>query len=154
MTDPAPSTPPAVPVLTRMVVFDPATGQPVVQNVPMFTKQDVHNILVAAATQLYDADPTIEPELVGKTNLEVMLLRKVNRAARGVLGEDELVLDRLIGKAISKSENKTMTVTYEDKLKEIDRLEKERLANLPQTPLRSSIMDAEVIDDSPLADIL
>lgn len=128
--------PSAVPVLTRVVVF--INGQPQVQNVPMFTKQQVKDILVASVTELYDADPTLEPQYVGKTNMEVMLSKRVKRAA--LTGDDDAVeklLDRLIDKPKTVNESKTLEIkgSYEDVLKDIAR----------RTQDEAELVDAEVV---------
>jgi hypothetical protein len=139
-----------VPALRRMVVFDQTTGQPVVQAVPMFTREQVADIIVAAATDLYDADAVLEPEFVGKTNLEVMVLKRTRRAARsGDMDEVESLLDRIVGKPKTTAEVTKKVITYEDALREI-----QRRAPAPARAEEQPIQEAQVVDDSPLADIL
>jgi hypothetical protein len=133
-----------------MVVFDQTTGQPVVQAVPMFTREQVADIIVAAATDLYDADAVLEPEFVGKTNLEVMVLKRTRRAARsGDMDEVESLLDRIVGKPKTTAEVTKKVITYEDALREIQRRTPAQ-ARAEEQP----IQEAQVVDDSPLADIL
>ena len=150
---------PAAPTLKRVVVFDPATGQPVIQNVPMFTKQQVANIIVAAATELYEGDPILEPEFIGKTNLEVMVIKQTRRAAaNGEMVLVEAILDRIIGKPKTTSESHSISETYEQALARIERQDAEaRLRAAPSTPPASDAsapIEAQVIDPSPLGDLL
>lgn len=116
----------------------------------MFTKQQVSDIIVAAATELYDADPILEPEFVGKTNLEVMVARGIRRAARS--GDMDPVLDRIIGKAKTIGEMTKVNVDYETYLRQL--AAKGGGEAPPKEGHAPDIVDAQVVDDSPLADLL
>ena len=110
----------------RLVVFDPATGLPVVKTIAQFTKTQIADLAMAVAGLPYT---TPEDELAvelglppsrfyGMTNLEVMLIRRQERAAQtGDRDEVEAVLDRLIGKPLAKSESARVNVSYEDFLR-------------------------------------
>jgi hypothetical protein len=110
---------PLVPVKRRIVEWDPNTGEPVVRVTSIFTKAQVSQIAMAAASMPY-VDPDDElraalglplSEFAGMTNLEVMLIRQARRAAES--GEPEAFLDRLVGKPTQSVEKHTITETYE-----------------------------------------
>lgn len=121
-------------VKRRLVSFDPATGMPVVQTVPMLTKVQVHDVIAAAAASPYEDPLGLEPQYAGWTNLEVMVDKRVRAAAHS--GDDQLVesiLDRLIGKPKQSSESVVTKLTYEDTLKEI--------ARQAVSPIDASVVD-------------
>lgn len=128
MAAPAPPTSSLVPVTSRIVSFDPATGQPVVRDVQVFTRAQVSEIAMAAASLPYsepDDELALElglptSEFYGRPNLEVMLIKQARNAARsGDPDVIEKVLDRLIGKPKTTSENLNISRSYEDVLNDI-----------------------------------
>lgn len=116
-----------VPVTQRLVTWD-AQGNPLVKNVAVFTKAQVSEVAMAAASQLY-VDPNDElaielgippSEFYGMTNLEVMLIKQARWAAEsGETDVIEKVLDRLIGRPKQSSESHHVHETYEEALKRI-----------------------------------
>lgn len=140
-----------IPITQRIVTWD-ASGNPVVKAVSVFTKAQVSEIAMAAASAPY-VDSAADDELAislglppsefyGMTNLEVMLIKQARWAAKS--GETEVidkVLDRLVGKPKQTSENHTITETYEQALQRIAR--KMSAAPIPTTaePLRDPIDD-------------
>lgn len=110
----------------RIVVWE--NGVPVVRTETCFTKAQVSDIAMAAASQPYvTADDELAIELglppsrfYGMTNLEVMLLKQAENAARTGDGQEvDRILDRLIGKPLAKSENLNISDTYEKALERI-----------------------------------
>ena len=67
----------------------------------------------------YNADPLLEPELVGLTNAQVMVFRMVQKAANGSSDAFDRIMDRLVGKPVSTSKNLNVQTSYEDFLKTI-----------------------------------
>lgn len=99
----------------RVIEWDPRTGEPVVTTVPVVTRAQTHDALHAVLAQTYDADPILEPEFVGRTNLEVMLIRRVRHAAKsGDADEVDALLDRVLGKPKQTSEVRRVELTYEE----------------------------------------
>lgn len=131
---PAPGSPGAglVAVPRRIVSWDMTTGEPVVRTVQVFTKAQVSEIAMAAASLPY-AEPGDElavelglppSEFYGRPILEVMLIRQARNAARtGDSQEVERVLDRLVGKPKQTSESHRITETYEEFLKRVSQSE-------------------------------
>lgn len=79
----------------------------------------------------YPADPILEPDYVGLTYLQVMLLRTVERAANGSLDAFDRVLDRMVGKPQQVNTNVNVGATYKDFLDEIAR--KENIIDIPSS---------------------
>lgn len=71
----------------------------------------------------YDADPILEPDFVGLTHGQVILLQQMRLAARGEGGAVDRVLDRLIGKPEQVNKNLNVQGTYKDFLEEVARKE-------------------------------
>lgn len=145
---PVPGTPGAgglVPVLQRIVTWD-SQGNPLVRNHAVFTKIQVSDIAMAAASALH-VDPDDElavalglppSEFYGMSNLEVMLIKQARWAAKsGETDVIEHVLDRLIGRPKQVSESKSLELTYEDYLKEVGRREAKRA----QPSVEAEILD-------------
>jgi hypothetical protein len=138
---PAPGSPGAgslIPVNQRIVTWD-AQGNPLVRNQQVFTKAQVSEIAMAAASERYvSADDELAVELgippseyYGLTNLEVMLIKQARWAATsGETDVIEKVLDRLIGRPKQTSESHSIVETYEEALKRIG----------------GKIVDAEVVE--------
>ncbi len=88
---------------------------------------EIINTLALAAVSMYEGeiDPVsetrvIQPEYLGKTNLEVMSLQLMGRAARGDLAAINMVYDRLIGKPKQFVESTNLNVSYSDWLDSLD----------------------------------
>lgn len=140
---PAPSET-AAPIPRRLVVFE--GGVPTVKEVPLVTPALVKDIQKAALAEIYcEPDDALAIELglppsefYGRPLIEVMLIRQARRAA--VSGESDLVeaiLDRLMGKPKTTSENHNINESYEDALTRIGKAEEERR--------RAAAIDAEVV---------
>ena len=142
-----------VPVQRRLTGWD-ERGQPVVYSAPMLTKSQIADIVTAAVSQPYEEEGdalAIEMGLppskfYGRTNIEVMLIRLAEHAARtGDKDEVEDFLDRLLGKPKQTSEVVKTTLTYEDRLKEI--AARRAAAAKSTVPTSPQIVEAEVIED-------
>lgn len=129
---PAPGTPGAgglVPVVQRLVTWD-AQGNPVVRNTAVFTKVQIADLQMAAASAPY-LDPNDElavaiglppSEFYGMSNLEVILIKQARYAASS--GERDYindVLDRLQGKPKTTAEVHSTTESYEQFLVRVGR---------------------------------
>ena len=110
----------------RIVTWD-EQGNPIVRNVAVFTRANVTEIAMAAASMPY---VTAEDELAvalglppsefyGRTNLEVMLIRQARSAADGNADDRESLIDRIAGKPKTTSESLHVHESYEDALKRI-----------------------------------
>lgn len=117
------STMPVVaPIQRRIVEFDAATGLPVLKIAPVFTKKQVVEVLNRAIAMPYEDPLGLEPQFAGMTVLEVMMIKRAQRAA--LTGDDrevESILDRLLGKPETSSKSVSVSASYEDYLKEVDR---------------------------------
>lgn len=90
---------------------------PTVVTAPMVTKTQVHDALLAAAALPYEGPD--KDQFKGLTNAEVMVIKKIHKAA--VTGECDEVLDRILGKPKTTAEVTKMEVTYEQFLQEVER---------------------------------
>ena len=140
--DPAPSAPiPSAgrgvlaPVQRRVIGWDPETGAPSVELVPMVTKAQAEATVSATAALPYDGP---ELEFQGLSNLEVALIRQAQGAARGDREDLKEIMDRIAGKPKQTSEVMKVTMTYEEKLKQI--------AGRRSTQAR--VVDAQVVPPS------
>lgn len=146
---PAPGAPGAgglVPVNQQIVTWD-GEGNPIVKTQRVFTKAQVSEIAMAAASQPY-VDPNDElavalglppSRFYGMSNLEVMLIKQAEYAASS--GERDYVndvLDRLIGKPVAKSESHNINETYDQALQRIA-----KAAAAKAKP--ANIVDAEIV---------
>lgn len=139
MEDPLAAAPPspsagaaASPVATiqrRIVVW--VDGAPVLASVPLVTKQTLNDLYLAAAAQPYIANPhdPQDAQYEGLTCAEVMVRKQIILAAR--TGDAEIVMDRLLGRPKQTVESTKLSLTYEDKLKEIARQESLRVPAHP-----------------------
>lgn len=128
-----PPQPPTTTALTpgaqrRITRIDAATGELVVEHVPVFTKKQVQQVIaITAATPYTSPDDELAIEMglppspfYGKTLLEVMVMKQMQRAAQSGEGEEvDRVLDRIIGKPTQHSESVVTRTSYEDRLKAI-----------------------------------
>ena len=111
-----------VPVQRRIIVFE--NGVPVLTSRPVLTKTHIQSLYLVVAAQPYEGptDP-LDPEFGrydGMTVAEVMVRKQLEAAAKtGDVQAIEIAMDRLIGKPLTKSENHTITDTYESFLKRL-----------------------------------
>lgn len=103
-------------------------GVPVIKDVPMLTQAQIIDTVSAVASLPYrDPDDDLAIELGfapsrfhGMTNLEAMVTRLIERAARtGDKDEVKDILDRLAGKSKQVSESIQTHMTYEERLRAI-----------------------------------
>ena len=62
----------------------------------------------------YPADPVLESDFVGKTNLEVAVIKQIARATAGSMDALGFLLDRVEGKPVQANVNANVAVTYQD----------------------------------------
>jgi len=146
-----------VPVMQRLVAWGP-DGNPIVRTTAVFTKQQIGDLQMAAASSLF-VDPNDElaiaiglppSEFYGMTNLEVMLIKQARYAASS--GERDYindVLDRLQGKAKTTAEVHTTSETYEQFIARIG-----RAAAAKAKPVNGVHEAAEIIPPAPRAPTL
>lgn len=108
-----------VPVQQRIIEWK--DGAPVLTTAPVLEKQHVQSLYWIAAAQPYVVDDPLDPDFGkydGMTIAEVMVRKQLQAAAKS--GDVEAVMDRLIGKALSKSEsvNVNLNGNYETWLKD------------------------------------
>jgi hypothetical protein len=128
---PAPVAAPPATIQRRLLGWDDR-GNPVLTTVPVVTPKAMQDLYAAAATLPYEGP---EKKYEGMSLAEVIVRRQIEAAAHG-LGDDEKVLDRLMGKAKQRSESLTVVTTYEGMLKAI--------AEGVSTP-PPGVVDAEVV---------
>lgn len=83
----------------------------------------ITQVAVVMLDELYNADPILEPELVGLTNAQVMVQRQVVLATQGNGESFDRIADRVEGRPKQVNENLNLTVSYQDYLDEITRNE-------------------------------
>lgn len=115
------------PIPRRIVEWD-IEGNPVVRTVSVFSRAQVSEIAMAAASQPY-VSPEDElavalglptSEFYGMTNLEVMLVKQARHAAEsGDSAVVDKVLDRLVGKPKLTTESHHIHESYEQALRRI-----------------------------------
>lgn len=86
-------------------------------------QDDVKGNIKQFWTMPYDADPILEPELVGLTHGQVILLQQVKLAIKGDGAATERLLDRMIGKPEQLNKNVNLNGSYKDFLEEVARRE-------------------------------
>lgn len=124
------------PVQQRLIVW--RDGQPVLSAEPVLTRGTLQSLYLVAAAQPYEVTDPLDPDFGkydGMTIAEVLIRKQLMNAAR--TGDAEAVMDRLIGKAMSKSENVNVNIdgSYEGFLKR-------KAAEL------AKVVDAEVVGAS------
>jgi hypothetical protein len=127
-------------------------GSPVVKNVPIISAaqvRDLHSAVLARPYSEPGDELRIEMGLkpsrfFGLTLLEVMLIRRAERAA--ATGECEDVLDRELGKPKTTSENYDVKETYEQRLLRIAAAENAKRAARARPAQDVKIHDAEVVE--------
>lgn len=107
-----------VPVQQRLIIW--VNGQPVLAAEPVLTRGTLQSLYLVAAAQPYEVSDPLDPDFGkydGMTIAEVLVRKQLLNAAK--TGDAEAVMDRLIGKAMSKSENFNVNVSgnYEDFLR-------------------------------------
>lgn len=132
-------------VVRRRIVQWDAQGNPVVSLEPMVTSAQVRDLHAAAVARPFSAPDPVDPDhkYDGLPMIEVMVLKKVERAARS--GESEEVLDRLVGRPKQTTETTKLTVSYEDALREIERKEALKSASPAPRPAVPAFLEAEVV---------
>ncbi len=103
-------------------------GRPVPTYTKMITKEAVSQLPLTVLSLPYrrtalEIELGIDEEYEGKTNGEVALMRLAAEAARGNLKAVDMLMDRVTGKPKITTENKNITLTYEDLLDQIARNE-------------------------------
>lgn len=127
-----------VPVQQRLIVW--RDGQPVLAAEPVLTRGTLQSLYLVAAAQPYEVTDPLDPDFGkydGMTIAEVLVRKQLMNAARS--GNAEEVMDRLIGKALSKSEsvNVNLNGNYEVWLKQ------------KAEALKAQVLDAEVVEPAP-----
>ena len=130
-----------VPVQRRIIEFK--DGVPVLTTVPVLNKGHVQSMYWIAAAQPYEVADPLDPDFGkydGMTVAEVMVRKQLLAAAKS--GDVEVVMDRLIGKALSKSEsvNVNLNGNYETWLKD-------------KAAALGKIVEAEVVETNVFGDL-
>lgn len=125
-----------VPVQQRLIVW--RDGQPVLAAEPVLTRGTLQNLYLVAAAQPYEVNDPLDPDFGkfdGMTIAEVLVRKQLMKAAKS--GDAEAVMDRLIGKSLSRGENVNVNIdgSYEGFLKR-------KAAEL------AKVVDAEVVEPS------
>lgn len=111
-----------VPVQKRIIEW--VDGAPVLAVQPVLDQSHVRSLYWIVAAQPYVVVDPLDPDFAkydGLTIAEVLVRKQLEKAARsGDTGEIEVVMDRLIGKALSKSEsvNVNLNGNYETWLRQ------------------------------------
>ena len=137
----APEAAALVPVQQRLIVW--RDGLPVLTSEPVLTRGTVQNLYLLGAAQPYEVTDPLDPDFGkydGMTIAEVLVRKQLMNAAR--TGDAEAVMDRLIGKSLSRGENLNVNVdgSYEGFLKR-------KAAELAQ------VVDAEVVEPDVFGDL-
>lgn len=108
------------PVNERVIVFD-EKGLPTVTTQPVLTKAHIQSLyFILAARPFVCADP-LDPDFGkydGMTIVEVMVRKQLETAAQtGDTNLIETIMDRLVGKAMTRAENVNVGISYESWLK-------------------------------------
>lgn len=106
-----------IPNTNQMVFRHPA------QYLAAVRQSDVKGTIKALWEMPYDADPILEPELVGLTQGQVVLSMQIKAAMRGEGGATDRLLDRFIGKPEQINKNLNLGGSYKDFLEEVARQE-------------------------------
>lgn len=128
---PAQGVAPVATLQRRLLGWD-AQGNPQLVTVPLVTPAAMQELYSAAAALPYEGP---EKRFQGLSCAEVIVRKQIEAAANGI-GDEEKVLDRLMGKAKQRSESLTVTATYEEFLKTVAR---------GVTAPPPGIVDAEVV---------
>lgn len=136
---PPPSPKPvAIPVNQRIITWD-EHGQPVLTAQPVISKQQIQSLYMVVAAQPYVVDDPLSPDFGvydGMTVAEVLVRKQITAAAKsGDTSLIEIVMDRLIGKPLTRGENFSVSGSYEDFLKGIETRVKSAPIDVQATPL-------------------
>lgn len=116
------------PAKAQVLAFHPA------QYLATVRRHDVKANIKAIWSMPYDADPILEPECVGLTHGQVILMGQFKSALAGSGDAVDRLLDRMIGKPEQVNKNLNLGGSYKDFLEEVAKLE----GNLPA--------DGDIID--------
>ena len=150
--------------VNRRVITWTKEGMPVPSSVPALTRQGVEELAITAMSLPFEP-PDVpdylpegskerevaqyerdrEMEFVGMTNAEVIAIKMARRAAAGDKDAVKELWDRTLGKAQQRVESKSVTMTYEDVLKEMARREQGGVV----APLPERVIDVEVGSELP-----
>lgn len=86
-------------------------------------RDDVKANIKALWCMPYDADPLLEPEYVGLTYGQVVLMKQVQLAARGDGSSVDRILDRMIGKPEQINKNLNIQGTYAEFMEQVAQAE-------------------------------
>ena len=115
--------PPANRVMITWVngVPEPAYGK-------IVNTQSVKKLAQVAASLPYEGEWdeelemfVLEPRFKGMSNIEVMWVRLAERAANGDTGAMNMIFDRLLGKPKQSVETASVSMTYQEFLKELSK---------------------------------
>lgn len=86
-------------------------------------RDDVKNTIKALWSLTYDADPILEPDYIGLTNGQVIMMKQVELAVKGDGASIDRLLDRMIGKPEQVNKNLNVQGTYKEFMEEVARQE-------------------------------
>lgn len=97
-----------------------ASGNPVLSTVPLATPAAMQQLYSAAAALTFECPDPKHPDhrFHGMSLAEVIVRKQIERAASGI-GDDEKVLDRLMGKPKQKTEQLRVNISYEEFLRDV-----------------------------------
>lgn len=113
------------------------------QALAQIKKSDIKANIIALWNTPYDADPLLEPEMVGLTYGQKILMEQIKAGVRGDGQAVDRLLDRMIGKPESINKNLNVNGSYKDWVEEVARQE-----GIIDADGRV-IKDAEVVGDQP-----
>lgn len=97
----------------------------------LIKRDDIKGTLKEIWAMPYDADPLLEPDFIGLSYGQAILLTQAKQAINGDGGAVDRILDRLIGKPEQVNKNLNVTGTYAEWLEQIDKMEKETIDVIP-----------------------
>ncbi len=110
-------------------------GRPVPAYTKMINKEAVSQLPLTVLSLPYkrtqlEKDLQVDEEFEGMSNAEVAMIRLADAAAHGSYKAIDMLQDRVIGKPMISTENKNITLTYEDLLDVIARKENKDVEDL------------------------
>lgn len=81
--------------------------------------RDVKETITLLWNTVYPADPILEPDFIGLTYGQVILLKEMTNAINGNPTSLDRILDRMLGKAAQINTNLNINKTYKDFLDEV-----------------------------------
>jgi|GEM_PF-6850534 hypothetical protein len=131
------------PLYKRITTWD-AAGNPVLIVQPVLNKPQMRSIYFVVAAQPFafdDPRPDAE-KYEGMTTVEILIRKQIESAIKsGDVAAIETVMDRLIDRPLSRSENLNVDASYEDVLKEI------RARSHAQVPAPIDVPDSSIFGD-------